>query len=126
MANERLCRVCKGWHQMDAWPSECIGHYESHLGKQRSHAVPLPAFRRDHMDPLWHPLDQRTYDSRSDYDAVTKANPQYQEVGDQMPTAGIPDVDQNIKDDVGRAYQMVQQGYKPDTATSETNGEGWV
>lgn len=123
---ERLCRVCKGWHNTEQWPSECIGHYESQLGKKRSTAVELPYFRRDHMDPLWHPLDKRTYDSRSDYDAVTKANPQFQEVGDQMPTAGVPDVDLDIKDDVGRAYQMVQQGYKPNTGTSETNGEGWV
>ena len=126
MSRERFCKVCKGWHNTDAWPSECIAHYGHLLGKQRSHAIPLPAFRRDHMDGLWHPLDGNTYDSRSDYDAVTKANPQYQEVGDQMPTAGVPDVDLNIKEDVGRAYQMVQQGYKPNVGASETNGEGWV
>ncbi len=125
MSRERLCRVCKGWHSVEAWPSECRDHYAQHLGKQRS-SLPTPFFRRDHMDPLWHPLDKRTYDSRSDYDAVTKANPQYEEVGDQMPTAAQIDIDRTIKDDVGKAYQMVQQGYKPSLETAETNGEGWV
>lgn len=116
----RKCGFCGSLHWASEWPS---GHVSR--PPERS-TLPTPFFRRDHMDPLWHPLDKRTYDSRSDYDAVTKANPQYEEVGDQMPTASQIDIDRTIKDDVGKAYQMVQQGYKPTVATSETNGEGWV
>ena len=125
MSRLRSCRVCNDWHPVEAWPQACMEQYAQHMGKQRS-SLPLPYFRRDHIDGLWHPLDGNTYDSRSDYDAVTKANPQYEEVGDQMPTASQFEIDRTIKDDVGKAYQMVEQGYKPDLGTAETNGEGWV
>lgn len=77
------------------------------------------------MDPLWHPADGKEYDSRSDYDAVTKSRGLL-EIGDAdlSKAIGPNEADASIKADVIEAVQKVSQGYKP--APVEGNGtEGW-
>jgi len=120
---QRLCRSCRGWHKLDAWPRECAGHFQSHAKQKGS--FPVPYFRRDHMDALFHPLDGQTYDSRSDYDAVTKSRPDVVEMGNDTQTVK-PFVDDTVKDDVLQAMSMVSQGYKPSVADAGLSGEGWV
>lgn len=120
---QRLCRQCGDWHDLSQpWPVACIP--EAALGKQRS-SLPSPYFRRDHMDALFHPLDGQTYDSRSDYDAVTKGRPDVVEVGNERQIVK-QDVDDTVKDDVLQAMSMVSQGYKPSVSEASVSGEGWV
>jgi len=119
---ERFCRHCRGWHRDGQWPHEC---YEALYARPEPPKLPLPFIRRDHMDPLWHPADGKEYDSRSDYDAVTKSRGLL-EIGDAdlSKAIGPNEADASIKADVIEAVQKVSQGYKP--APVEGNGtEGW-
>lgn len=123
MVRERFCRHCRGWHRDGEWPRDCA---EALYGPRPERSdFPLPFIRRDHMSaPLWHPADGREYDSRSDYDAVTKARGLV-EIGDADLSKEVrTEADTTIKADVIEAYQKVSQGYKP--APLDGNGEeGW-
>lgn len=117
----RFCRHCRDWHGDGQWPREC---YEALYARPEPGNHPLPFIRRDHMDPLWHPANGKEYDSRSDYDAVTKAHGLL-EIGDADLSKTVTNTaDASIKADVVEAFQKVSQGYKP--APVEGNGtEGW-
>lgn len=101
----RRCRACGDYHWTDEWPAN---HVEP--SPERS-AHPSPTFHRDQMDPLWHPHDGREYDSKAEFRTVTK-----RAGGEEVGTDSQKDarwVDPVSKDDVGKAIQMVSQGYKP-------------
>lgn len=122
----RSCTICKGWHDLSQpWPVECMDHYASHLGKKRAWDFPTPNVRRDHMDALFHPANGQTYESRSDYDAVTKSRPDLIEVGTEAQK-NTEFVDDTVKDDVLKAMSMIDQGYKPAPPEATAPGTGWV
>lgn len=57
---ERFCKVCRGWHRLDAWPHNCA--------KERNwnrSALPAPNFICDTMEPVRSMLDGRMYDSKA-------------------------------------------------------------
>jgi hypothetical protein len=65
----------------------------------------------DRMDPLYHPCDGNTYDSKSQFRLVTKMHdcveigphkPEFKQIENPDPTA-----------EVVKAFEMVEQGYKP-------------
>lgn len=60
MARERLCKVCGGWHRLDAWPSECF--VERRVARAD---FPTPMMSLDSMDPLRSMVDGQLYDSKS-------------------------------------------------------------
>jgi hypothetical protein len=65
---ERLCRVCRGWHDVDAWPHNCL--------PERSHAasdLPVPNYISDGLNGVQSMLDGRIYDSKSKLRATYKA-----------------------------------------------------
>ena len=43
----RLCKVCRGWHDPEAWPAGCIPR-----GESKAAAFPTPMFTSDAMDPM--------------------------------------------------------------------------
>lgn len=60
MARERFCKVCKGWHNPEAWPHNCM--------PERNWArsdVSAPMIIADHMEPVQSQLDGKMYDSKS-------------------------------------------------------------
>lgn len=59
MARERLCKVCRGWHQLDAWPHNCMKS-----APNRSELA-APMLIRDCMDETRSMLDGKVYDSKS-------------------------------------------------------------
>ena len=60
MPRERLCKVCRAWHDMDTpWPAECLPP-----PKPRS-AFPVPMVNRDCMPLTQSMVDGRWYDSKS-------------------------------------------------------------
>lgn len=58
---QRLCKVCRGWHETTAWPAGCAQRAVSKRGD-----FPVPMFTSDSMDPLMSHADGRMYDSRSE------------------------------------------------------------
>jgi len=104
----RRCGACGEYHWTDEWPAN---HVEAQPA--RSTAVPLPNLFRDQINALWHPVTNREYESRAEYNAVAKERGLV-EIGneEQKDTRQNNDV---THDEVGRAIQMVKQGYKPTT-----------
>lgn len=83
---ERFCKVCRGWHNLDApWPAECIKHEVS----GRSH-LPMPMVIGDDMPPGVHPHDMRTHTSKASW---RRANRQggYVEVGNDPARFNKPE-----------------------------------
>jgi hypothetical protein len=84
--------------------------------------LPAPMLVRDQMDPTWHPSDGREYESKSQFRQVTKAKGGV-EVGNDSQTPSLP-ADNSHAADVGKAVQMLKEGYKPQVGASAT--EGWT
>ncbi|MEL6758103.1 MAG: hypothetical protein AAFP81_16855 [Pseudomonadota bacterium] len=66
---ERYCKVCGGWHDLEAWPIECMPE----RNKSRSE-LPSPMLIRDEMSPLMGMHDGKMYDSKSALRASYKAH----------------------------------------------------
>lgn len=108
----RICPDCGEMHDRDAWP-------DNH--RRPGEAVCLPAVHPDGMNALWHPHNGRTYDSKYEFRSVTKASGG-QEVGNDVQSKSVSQA-KVTKDDVGKAMQMVKQGYRP--SVDATASEGW-
>jgi len=69
MARQRFCKVCGGWHRLDApWPDACWRvpeHARSHLA--------APMIIGDGMTPVRSMLDGKIYDSKRALRATYKA-----------------------------------------------------
>lgn len=75
-----------------------------------------PAVIRDGLDDLRHPATGQIVDSKSNFRKITKAHG-CEEVGtSEMRPGAPPRISAN--DDVGRAIQMVKEGYRPDVESS--------
>lgn len=111
----RRCRACGEYHWTDAWPAN---HVEP--APERS-ALPAPMLALDTMDALWHPTTGQMIESKSEFRAITKAHGG-EEVGNDVQKDNRT-FSEASKDDVGKAIQMVNQGYRP-TITG-TASEGW-
>lgn len=60
---ERFCRMCRGWHSLDApWPDNC--RPERNLARSD---LPTPRLIRDGLDDVINPLDGKPYSSKSAY-----------------------------------------------------------
>jgi len=57
---------------------------------------------RDTMDATWHPCDNRFYDSKAKFRAVTRAHGGTEIGNDKFP-AHAPERDNSIKHDIARA-----------------------
>ena len=64
---ERFCRICKGWHNPEAWPHNCLP--ERILSASD---LPSPHFISDTMDPIQSQVDGRVYDSKHNLRASYK------------------------------------------------------
>lgn len=60
MARQRFCRVCKGWHEPEAWPHNCMP--ERNLARSD---IPGPMIISDTMEPVQSQLDGKFYDSKA-------------------------------------------------------------
>lgn len=65
---ERWCKVCGGWHNVDAWPHNCLP--ERNMNRS---SLAAPGFIRDSMEPVQSMLDGKMYDSKSALRATYKA-----------------------------------------------------
>lgn len=65
---ERFCRVCSNWHDLDAWPSECVPVRP----QAQSDSLPVPNFISDYIDPIQHPIDGKFYSSKSTFSRITR------------------------------------------------------
>lgn len=59
MARERLCKVCRGWHDVENWPHNCMTHERS------LQVLPAPRISGDTMKPVMSMTDGKMYDSKS-------------------------------------------------------------
>jgi len=106
MARFRLCRACRGFHLVDAWPQDCA---TENLARSE---LPGPAVRVDEISPLRSMADGRLYDSKSAYYAsVRRAGCQI--VGDDRSGFGRPRADEllppNIGADIRRSIEALRQ-----------------
>ncbi len=111
MPRQRLCKVCGGWHELDAWPSECV----KETPDRRSH-LSGPMLIRDEMDrPLQSMADGKYYTSKSAMRAEYKARG-FTEVGDDKAYTNpkpkkAPKVDRKaIRDSVDKAFSQAGLG----------------
>lgn len=106
---QRLCRVCGGWHELDAWPHNCA---PVNYGAP-SDTIPVPMFISDTMDPVEHPCDGRRYSSKAQFRRVTKAHGCI-EVGNdtaRFRKPQKPKVDRSsVKTSVEKAVARVNRG----------------
>jgi hypothetical protein len=63
---ERFCKVCRGWHDIEAWPHNCMP--EPPLRSD----LPTPMLISDHLGDVWNPADGKHYDSKSRYYGAVK------------------------------------------------------
>lgn len=66
---QRLCRMCRNWHDVDAWPVECY----SLPPQGQSDALPVPNVITDTMEPVQSMLDGKMYTSKSALRSTYKA-----------------------------------------------------
>lgn len=109
----RRCRACGEYHWTDSWPSN---HVEPIA--ERS-TLPAPMLALDTMDALWHPHTGQLMDSKSAFRAVTKAAGS-EEIGNEVQK-DTRSVEGPSRDEVGRAIQMVNQGYRPNVQSETLN-----
>lgn len=60
MPRERLCKVCREWHNPEEWPAECMPE-----PRRNRSAFPLPMMNLDNMDAVQSQADGLWYDSKS-------------------------------------------------------------
>ena len=82
MARQRLCKVCGGWHDLDApWPEECREHSVSKQAK----GLKIPMVNFDSMDAVKSMTNGLYYDSKSALRSEYKRAGVI-EVGNDVPT----------------------------------------
>lgn len=77
---ERYCKVCGGWHQLDAWPHNCMP--EANWARSE---LSGPMILTDTMQPVQSQLDGKMYDSKSRLRATYRAAGMV-EVGNDVKT----------------------------------------
>lgn len=65
---ERYCRVCGGWHDIEAWPHNCMPEVAGAPSD-----LSMPFIASDAMSPVQSMLDGQMYDSKSKLRATYKA-----------------------------------------------------
>lgn len=65
---QRLCRMCRQWHDLEQWPLECT----QAPPQARSTTIPVPMFISDTMDAVEHPCNGQHYSSKSQFRRVTR------------------------------------------------------
>jgi hypothetical protein len=80
------------------------------------HTLPVANIIGDEMEPLEHPLTGETLDSKSQFRRRTHAAG-CEELGNDAPrTMPKRERDMSRRDDIQRAWQKLEQGYRPDNA----------
>lgn len=109
----RVCPDCGEMHDVHDWP----GNH-----RMWNEVVCCPMVIRDGLDDLWHPVDGKLYDSKSNFRRTTKESGG-EEVGNELQKDARYD-NTVTQDEVAKAYNMVSNGYKPSLAT-ESMTDGW-
>jgi hypothetical protein len=65
---ERWCKVCRGWHELEAWPHNCMP--ERNMAQSD---LPMPQVSRTALDDLWNPVDGKRYTNSRNFAAAVKA-----------------------------------------------------
>lgn len=104
----RICPDCGLLHDVQEWP-------ENH--RLWNEVLCAPMVIRDGLDDLFHPCDNRRYDSKRAFRKTTTAYGRI-EVGTE-PIKDRRWVDKPAAEDVYVAKQMVEQGYQPHLATAD-------
>lgn len=100
---ERICKVCNGFHAVEAWPSACFGHWS--FGKRSDLAA--PQIIKDCIEPIRSMADGRMYDSRSKYLRSVRAAG-CDVVGNDTLPAFQPEEPKGVEEDVKRAIEEVR------------------
>lgn len=106
---QRFCRVCSGWHEIDAWPHNCMPAVPVGMSTK----IPVPNFISDTMDPVEHPCDGRRYSSKAQFRSVTKAHGCIEVGSDpaRFNKPKKPKIDRrSVKDSVQKAVARYNRG----------------
>lgn len=69
----RLCRACRGWHDLgNPWPRECIEHFAVRTNARSD--LPRPTVISDSLDGLQSMVSGERFDSKSDLRRHYKVN----------------------------------------------------
>ena len=86
MARERLCRACRQWHPLDAWPAEC---FPKRSDARSGFPTPMVNFDGLGLRGVKSMVDGRMYDSKSSLRAHYRAAGVV-EVGNDGPLVAPP------------------------------------
>ncbi len=75
---ERFCRVCNGWHQLDAWPGNCMP-----VRNMAASDLPAPNFISDAID-IQSMHDGQRYTSKAKLRSEYRAHG-VEEIGNEKP-----------------------------------------
>jgi len=91
-----------------------------------SGSLPAPNIISDDMDALRHPVTGKMSESKSAFRAMTRAAG-CRELGNDAPTEPAKSVpDRTRRNDIQRAWQKLEQGYKPATVAPLSPGTARV
>lgn len=108
MARSRHCRVCDGWHELEAWPNECRSHFATR-GPRSDLAAPM--LIRDGMEPIVSMADGREYDSKRAYHKSVRAAGCEIVGDDKAPFDKKPEfVPQGVGESIKQAYEQLESG----------------
>ncbi len=83
----------------------------------------FPSIIRDAMEPVQSQADGRLYDSKSALRAAYR-DQGYVELGNDAPRENAPfQSDPHLEGDIAQAWQMLEQGYRPEPTDTLTAGE---
>ena len=64
----RWCKVCRGWHDPEAWPSNCMPEQN-----MKRSDLAFPQIARTSLDDVWNPVDGKRYSNSRAFEAAVKA-----------------------------------------------------
>src|SRR5210317_2134326 len=107
---ERFCRVCREWHDVEAWPEGC---FKAPTVNRSELSAPMLAL--DTMKPVQSMLDGKIYDSKSALRATYKQAGMVEVGNDSSDTNPKPPQTQKVKREdvqksVGKAFSRAGLG----------------
>lgn len=107
---ERLCRVCREWHDVEEWPEGCF-----RVPTVNRSELSAPMLALDTMKPVQSMLDGKMYDSKSKLRATYKQAGMVEVGNDSSVTDPKPPKTQKVKREdvkasVGKAFSRAGLG----------------
>ena len=113
MARQRHCDMCNGWHEVEFWPDDCMGHYRKDKSSKSMQVM-------GDLAPYKSMITGEIISGRKQHRDHLRAHGKI-EVGNEYEAASkrtkkeMPPIEQTVK----RAMEAYEQGYRPRPMTRQ-------